>query len=455
MYNKQYFGTDGIRGKVGTAPITPDFMLKLGWAVGKLLAAQGRCKILIGKDTRISGYMLESALEAGLAAAGADVLLVGPMPTPAIAFLTRTLHAQAGIVVSASHNPFADNGIKFFGSDGNKFDDQLEADIEHNLTLPLQTVAPVRLGKARRIADAQARYIEFCKRSVAPGMDLMGLKIVVDCAHGATYQVAPHVFAELGAEVTVIHNQPDGFNINDACGSTSPSTLQKVVVREQAHLGIAFDGDGDRVIMVNAQGEIVDGDELLFIITQDRIARHALQGGIVGTVMTNMGLELAMAAQNIPFIRAKVGDRHVLQELKSREWELGGESSGHIICLEATTTGDGIIAALQVLCAIKRSGRTLAELAKGVEKFPQVLQNVHTKSIINLQTPVILQAVQEAQALLNNQGRVLLRCSGTEPVVRVMVEGADGALVAKLAQQLADVVEQTAVASELMASVMT
>jgi len=444
MLKKQYFGTDGIRGTMGVSPITPDFMLQLGWATGKLLSAQGRCKILIGKDTRISGYVLESALEAGLASAGADVLLVGPMPTPAIAFLTRTLNAQAGIVISASHNPFTDNGIKFFAADGNKFDDALETAIEQNLSLPFQTVAPGRLGKARRIEDAQARYIEFCKRSIPQTMNLKNLKIVLDCAHGATYQVAPRVFSELGAQVIVINNQPDGFNINEACGSTDPASLQKAVLQEKAHVGIAFDGDGDRVIMVDALGQIVDGDALLFIIMKDRLQRGVLQGGVVGTVMSNLGLEQAMLRDNVPFIRAQVGDRHVLQELKAQEWELGGEASGHIICLDATTTGDAIIAALQVLCCMQRTGNGLATLALGMEKFPHVLLNVRTSSRLNLQTPLIQEAIAQAQASLNDQGRVLLRCSGTEPVVRVMVEGADASLVQRTAHQLAEVVKHAA-----------
>jgi len=347
--SRKYFGTDGIRGRVGTPPITPDFVLKLGWAVGMAFRQQGKCRVLVGKDTRISGYMFESALEAGLSAAGADVMLLGPMPTPGIAYLTRTFHAEAGIVISASHNPHDDNGIKFFSGQGTKLPDDVELMIEELIDTPMTVVDSARLGKVSRINDAAGRYIEFCKSSVPTSTDFSGLHLVVDCAHGATYKVAPSVFRELGAQVSVIGAQPNGLNINDNCGSTHVAALQAAVIAEQADMGIAFDGDGDRVMMVDHTGAVVDGDEILFLIARDMQERNRLQGGVVGTLMSNLGLELALADLQIPFTRAKVGDRYVMAEMLDRGWQLGGENSGHVVCAQHTTTGDAIIAALQVL----------------------------------------------------------------------------------------------------------
>jgi len=371
--SRKYFGTDGIRGRVGEFPITPDFMLKLGWAAGTAFRKHGVCRVLIGKDTRISGYMFESALEAGLSAAGADVMLLGPMPTPAIAYLTRTFHAEAGIVISASHNPHHDNGIKFFSGKGTKLPDEIELMIEELLDAPMTVVDSARLGKVSRINDAAGRYIEFCKSSVPTSTDFAGLKIVLDCAHGAAYKVAPSVFRELGAEVVVLSAQPNGLNINDQCGSTHMQALQAAVLSEQADLGIAFDGDADRVLMVDDTGAVVDGDELLFIIARDLQQRGRLQGGVVGTLMSNLGLELALAELQIPFVRAKVGDRYVIADLLARDWQLGGENSGHLVCFQHTTTGDAIIAGLQVLLALRRSDMTLAEARSGLRKCPQVL----------------------------------------------------------------------------------
>lgn len=441
--SRKYFGTDGIRGRVGEFPITPDFMLKLGWAAGKAFSRQGACRVLVGKDTRISGYMFESALEAGLSAAGADVMLLGPMPTPAIAYLTRTFHAEAGIVISASHNPHYDNGIKFFSGQGTKLPDEVELMIEELLDTPMTVVDSARLGKVSRINDAAGRYIEFCKSSVPSGTDFAGLKLVVDCAHGATYKVAPSVFRELGAQVSVIAAQPDGLNINSECGSTHIAALQAEVVVQKADLGIAFDGDGDRVLMVDHTGAIVDGDELLFIIARDLLERGKLQGGVVGTQMSNLGLELALKELGVPFVRAKVGDRYVMAELQAHGWQLGGENSGHIVCCEYTTTGDAIIAALQVLMALKRRGQRLAEARQGMRKCPQVLINVRFSGELD---PVGHPAVQEACERVNEQmggcGRVLLRKSGTEPLVRVMVEGADEGQVRAHAEQLAKLVEE-------------
>lgn len=441
--SRKYFGTDGIRGRVGEFPITPDFMLKLGWAAGKAFSRQGACRVLVGKDTRISGYMFESALEAGLSAAGADVMLLGPMPTPAIAYLTRTFHAEAGIVISASHNPHYDNGIKFFSGQGTKLPDEVELMIEELLDAPMTVVDSARLGKVSRINDAAGRYIEFCKSSVPSGTDFAGLKLVVDCAHGATYKVAPSVFRELGAQVSVIAAQPDGLNINSECGSTHIAALQAEVVVQKADLGIAFDGDGDRVLMVDHTGAIVDGDELLFIIARDLLERGKLQGGVVGTQMSNLGLELALKELGVPFVRAKVGDRYVMAELQAHGWQLGGENSGHIVCCEYTTTGDAIIAALQVLMALKRRGQRLAEARQGMRKCPQVLINVRFSGELD---PVGHPAVQEACERVNEQmggcGRVLLRKSGTEPLVRVMVEGADEGQVRAHAEQLAKLVEE-------------
>lgn len=438
---RKYFGTDGVRGRVGEAPITPEFVLKLGWAVGKVLAQKGGSKVLIGKDTRISGYMFESALEAGLSAAGVDIHLLGPMPTPAIAYLTRTLRAQAGIVISASHNPYHDNGIKFFSALGSKLPDEVELAIEEQLDQPMTIVESTKLGKASRIPDARGRYIEFCKSTVPASLSLRGMKIVVDCANGATYHVAPSVFEELGADVIEINVEPDGLNINENCGSTRPEILQKIVLAEHADLGIAFDGDGDRVIMIDAKGEVVDGDEILFIITRNGVKGGRIQQGVVGTVMSNLGLELAIRQLGLDFVRAKVGDRYVLTELQQRGWQLGGETSGHIICLEATTTGDGIVAALQVLLAMHQTSKPLHELKSGMQKFPQTMINVKCVNPVDLQTlPRLQQAIRSAEQKLAGNGRVLLRSSGTEPVVRVMVEGQESGRVEQLAHELANVV---------------
>lgn len=440
---KQYFGTDGIRGRVGEAPITPDFMLKLGWAAGKVFASKGngRNKILIGKDTRISGYMFEAALEAGVTAAGVDINLLGPMPTPAIAYLTRTFRAQAGIVISASHNPFEDNGIKFFSGQGEKLEDDIEFAIESYLQKDVTTVASDSLGKATRINDAAGRYIEFCKSTVGSSFKFNGLKIVVDCANGSTYHIAPAVFSELGAKVKAIGVSPDGLNINQQCGSTSPALLREAVLKEKADVGIAFDGDGDRVIMVDHEGNLVDGDEILFVIAQHRCRNKEHVGGVVGTSMTNLGLELALQEMGIPFARADVGDRYVLAELLSRKWLLGGESSGHIICLDVTTTGDGIVSALQALEAMVHRETSLADLRRSMRKLPQSMVNVRLASRQDLSgNEKIRAAVIEVESELGRSGRVLLRPSGTEPVIRVMVEGEDAATVDKLARQLSEVV---------------
>jgi phosphoglucosamine mutase len=446
MTNKrQYFGTDGIRGKVGVPPITPEFVLKLGWAIGRVLKnGSNSNKVLIGKDTRISGYMFESALQAGLSAAGMDIRLLGPMPTPAVAYLTRTFHAQAGIVISASHNPFQDNGIKFFSGNGTKLLDAVELAIEAELELPMQTVAPDRLGKAKRIDDAAGRYIEFCKSTVPYDISLKKLKIVVDCAHGATYHVAPSVFSELGAKIIPIGVEPDGLNINAECGSTQPQVLQKIVLSEQADLGIALDGDGDRVIMVDANGDIVDGDELLFVIAAARQQAQTLRGAVVGTVMSNLGLEQALTERGIGFIRAAVGDRHVMEMLQQSGGILGGESSGHIICLDRSTTGDGIITALQVLTVMIQSGLPLHALKARMQKCPQRMINVPvTQGLKVMELKPVQEAVKEAEMQLADQGRVLLRPSGTEPLIRVMVEGNDLQQVETVVQQLAEVVKTT------------
>lgn len=440
--SRKFFGTDGIRGRVGDFPITPDFMLKLGWAAGMAFRKQGKCRILIGKDTRISGYMFESALEAGLSAAGADVMLLGPMPTPAIAYLTRTFQAEAGIVISASHNPHHDNGIKFFSGQGTKLPDEVEMMIEELLDQPMTVVESDQLGKVSRINDAAGRYIEFCKSSVPSSTSFAGLKVVVDCAHGAAYKVAPSVFRELGAQVSVLSAQPNGLNINDGCGSTHVEALQAEVLAQKADLGIAFDGDADRVLMVDHAGVVVDGDELLFIIARDLQERGKLQGGgVVGTLMSNLGMELALADLGIPFVRAKVGDRYVIAELLAREWQLGGEGSGHLVCFQHTTTGDAIIAALQVLMALKRRGQTLAEARLGMQKCPQVLINVRFAGGLDpLEHPLVQEASARVTAQMAGRGRVLLRKSGTEPLVRVMVEGEDEAQVRSYANELADVV---------------
>ncbi len=441
--SQKYFGTDGIRGRVGEGAITPEFVLKLGWAAGKVFAQSGRSKIIIGKDTRISGYMFESALEAGLVAAGVDVTMLGPMPTPAIAYLTRTFHAQAGIVISASHNAYHDNGIKFFSGEGTKLPDEVELDIERQIDQRMTTVESANLGKVVRMNDAAGRYIEFCKSTVPSGFSLKGLKIVVDCAHGATYFVAPAVFDELGAEVIVMGAEPNGLNINENVGSTSPKALQARVLEEKADLGIAFDGDGDRLAFVDRNGEFVDGDELLFIIAQDQLRTTGGCAGVVGTLMSNLGFELALQDLEIPFARAKVGDRYVIELMKSRNWQLGGENSGHIICSDVTTTGDGVVAALKVLFALVEGGAPLHDLKTGMSKFPQVMINVTLADKSRLDNnPDIEQAISAAEQKLDGRGRVLLRPSGTEPVVRVMVEGEDGELVASLAAEIAAVVEQ-------------
>ncbi len=444
MKSKRYFGTDGIRGKVGQMPITAEFMLRLGWAAGKVFSKQGRGKILIGKDTRISGYMFESALEAGLASAGVDVLLLGPMPTPAIAYLTQTFNANAGIVISASHNPYYDNGVKFFSGAGRKLDDAIEHAIEAELASEMHMVESDRIGRVSRIDDAAGRYIEFCKSCFPSGNNLKGKRVVVDCANGATYHIAPSVFRELGAEVFEVGVSPDGFNINLDVGSTLPDALVRKVLEVRADFGVALDGDGDRLIMVDHQGEIVDGDELLFIIAQCRKEAGTLQGGVVGTLMSNFGLEKSLEEQGIPFVRADVGDRYVLSELQSRDWTLGGESSGHILCLDLTSTGDGIISALQVVAAMGTSGKSLNFLKKKMTKYPQQMINVRCQQRDAIETSdIVSEAVRATEAKLAGKGRVLLRPSGTEPVVRVMVEGEDQVLVEELVGELALVVEKT------------
>ncbi|QBZ87911.1 phosphoglucosamine mutase [Pseudomonas viciae] len=441
--SKKYFGTDGIRGRVGEYPITPDFMLKLGWAAGMAFRKMGACKVLVGKDTRISGYMFESALEAGLTSAGADVMLLGPMPTPAIAYLTRTFQAQAGIVISASHNPHDDNGIKFFSGQGTKLPDDIELMIEELLDTPMTVVESSKIGKVSRINDASGRYIEFCKGSVPTGTSFSGLKVVVDCAHGATYKVAPSVFRELGAEVIVLSASPNGLNINHNCGSTHTEALQAAVLAEQADIGIAFDGDGDRVLMVDHTGTVVDGDELLFIIARDLHTRGKLQGGVVGTLMSNLGLELALADLDIPFVRANVGDRYVISELLERNWVIGGENSGHIVCFDHTTTGDAIIAALQVLMALKARNEGLAQSRQALRKCPQVLINVRFGGGENpIEHATVKQASERVTQAMAGRGRVLLRKSGTEPLVRVMVEGEDEAQVRGYAEELAKLVTE-------------
>lgn len=440
---KRYFGTDGIRGCVGEPPVTAEFILKLGWAAGRVFATGGQSKVLIGKDTRISGYMFESALEAGLSTAGVDIRLLGPMPTPAIAYLTQTLHAQAGIVISASHNPYTDNGVKFFGSNGMKLPDSVELEIEAALEEPIETVSSRQLGRAERVEDAPGRYIEFCKSTIPFGMNLTGLKIVVDCAHGATYHVAPNVFKELGAEVVVIGASPDGYNINSACGSTVPDAVRGAVQVHEADVGIALDGDGDRVIMVDHRGEILDGDSLLFIIAESRLDDDSLNGAVVGTLMSNFGLEEALRELGLDLKRAQVGDRYVLEMMKDGAWTLGGETSGHIICLDRQTTGDGITAALQVLAAMRTKDRPLNELKQGMHQYPQVLVNVHMRERRDVLSMLVVQdALRDVEASLNENGRVLLRPSGTEPLLRVMVEGRDQAQIESLARQLAGTVER-------------
>lgn len=443
---KKYFGTDGIRGEVGQGVITPEFVLKLGWAAGRVFSKQGRGEILIGKDTRISGYMFEAVLEAGLSAAGCDSLLVGPMPTPAVAYLTRAFHADAGIVISASHNPFYDNGIKFFSADGTKLPDHIELAIEAELDQVMQTATSAELGKARRIEDAAGRYVEFCK-STSGYLNLAGMRIVLDCAHGATYDVAPKVFRELGADVTTIGASPNGLNINEKVGSTYPAALQAAVLDQKADLGIAFDGDGDRLLMVDHQGQTIDGDELIFILAKYLKDKGTISGGIVGTLMTNLGLEVALDKIGLDLVRANVGDRYVMEQLNAHGWLLGGENSGHIVCKNVTTTGDGIVAALQVLCALRETDQTLAQAKTSMRKYPQVMINVKLPSKVDvLSYPEVIEAVKSAEAELGTAGRVLLRASGTEPVVRVMVEGEDVSLVKKVCKALAVEVESAVLA---------
>ena len=438
---RKFFGTDGIRGRVGDAPITPELCLRLGWAVGKVFASNASPLVLIGKDTRISGYMIESLLEAGLVSAGVNVNLLSPIPTPAVAYLTRTLDADAGIVISASHNPFDDNGIKIFDADGNKLPDERERAIEKQMAQEVRSVGSRHLGRAFRIDDARGRYIEFCKGTVARELQLRGLKLVVDCAHGATYAVAPKVFAELGADVTAIGVAPDGTNINAGVGTTHPEAVAAKVVEVGADVGIAFDGDGDRVILVDADGNVVDGDELIYIIA--KCWRGGFDGGVVGTEMSNLGLERALETCGIPFERAKVGDRYVLERLRERDWQLGGEASGHIVCLALTTSGDGIVAALQVLAAMVRGERTLAELRNGMHKLPQTLVNVATQDPAGVASDrTLAEAVAQANAELGDCGRVVLRPSGTESKLRIMVEGEHGETVAAWAKTLETAAQQ-------------
>ena len=439
---RRYFGTDGIRGKVGEDKVTPEFVLKLGWAAGRVLGKSGG-SVLIGKDTRISGYMFESALEAGLAASGMNVLLTGPMPTPGIAYLTQTFHARAGIVISASHNPYYDNGIKFFSGTGQKLPDDVELAIEDELDKPMKTIESESIGRARRINDAAGRYIEFCKSSIPVSTSLKGMKIVLDCANGATYHIAPEVFTELGAKVVAIGADPDGLNINDGVGSTHPETLQARVLEEQADLGIALDGDGDRCLLVDANGRLVDGDDILYVIARARLREKALRGNVVGTLMTNLGLELALGELGVGLDRTDVGDRYIIERLLQNQWNLGGEPSGHIICLDRTSTGDGIISALQVIAEVMQTGQPLHELVEGVEKCPQILINVSLGDAVArdvMQLEEVMAAVRDAEADLGKEGRVLLRPSGTEPLIRVMVEGTRSEQVERLSRQIADVV---------------
>ncbi|HXZ06772.1 MAG TPA: phosphoglucosamine mutase [Paraburkholderia sp.] len=447
---RRYFGTDGIRGKVGDAPITPDFVLRLGYAAGKVLAGADRWAktgsrptVLIGKDTRVSGYMLEAALESGFSAAGVDVMLAGPMPTPGIAYLTRALRLAAGVVISASHNPYYDNGIKFFSADGNKLPDEVESQIEEQLNEPLACAASEQLGKARRLDDAAGRYIEFCKSTFPAAFDLRGLKLVIDCAHGAAYDIAPHVFHELGADVIPIGVAPNGFNINDGVGATAPDALVRAVRANHADLGIALDGDADRLQIVDAAGRLYNGDELLYLLVQDRIATEGKVEGAVGTLMTNMAVEVALQRAGVKFVRAAVGDRYVLEQLHEHGWQLGAEGSGHILSLDRHSTGDGIVSSLLVLAAMKRSGKTLAELLEGVTLFPQKLINVRMKPDSDWKnSDAIRRAIREAETGLEGRGRVLIRASGTEPVLRVMVEAQSERDAVQYAESIADVVKQ-------------
>ena len=442
MANRKYFGTDGVRGKVGTYPITPDFALKLGWAAGKVLASQGSRTVLIGKDTRISGYMLESALEAGLAAAGLTAAFTGPMPTPAVAYLTRTFRLEAGIVISASHNPYYDNGIKFFSAEGTKLPDHIEEAIEAMLDQPMDCVESAELGKARRINDAAGRYIEFCKSTFPAHLGLDGYKIVVDCANGATYHIAPNVLRELGAEVIEIGATPDGININEKCGATDVKALQEKVLETKADVGLAYDGDGDRIMMVDHLGNKVDGDQILFIIAREALRSGQLKGGVVGTLMSNMSLEIALKMLGVPFVRANVGDRYVLEKMVEHGWTLGGENSGHIIIADKNTTGDGIIASLAVLSAMVQHRLSLNELASAVKLFPQVLINVRFAGGANpLESEAVKAVAADVEKRLEGKGRILLRKSGTEPLIRVMVECEDGALAKQCAEEIAEAVK--------------
>ena len=442
MANRKYFGTDGVRGKVGTYPITPDFALKLGWAAGKVLASQGSRTVLIGKDTRISGYMLESALEAGLAAAGLSAAFTGPMPTPAIAYLTRTFRAEAGIVISASHNPYYDNGIKFFSAQGTKLPDHIEEAIEALLEQSMDCVESADLGKASRINDAAGRYIEFCKSTFPAHLDLEGYKIVVDCANGATYHIAPNVLRELGAEVIEIGTEPNGININEKRGATDVKALQEKVLETKADVGLAYDGDGDRIMMVDHLGNKVDGDQILFIIAREALRSGQLKGGVVGTLMSNMSLEIALKMLGVPFVRANVGDRYVLEKMVEYNWTLGGENSGHIIIADKNTTGDGIIASLAVLSAMVKHRLSLNELASAVKLFPQVLINVHFSGGANpLESKAVKVVATDVEKRLEGKGRILLRKSGTEPLIRVMVECEDGALAKQCAEEIAEAVK--------------
>ena len=442
MANRKYFGTDGVRGKVGTYPITPDFALKLGWAAGKVLASQGSKMVLIGKDTRISGYMLESALEAGLAAAGLSAAFTGPMPTPAIAYLTRTFRAEAGIVISASHNPYYDNGIKFFSAKGTKLPDEIEEAIETMLEQPMDCVESAELGKASRINDAAGRYIEFCKGTFPAHLGLEGYKIVVDCANGATYHIAPNVLRELGAEVIEIGTDPNGLNINEKCGATDVTALQAKVVEMKADVGLAYDGDGDRIMMVDHLGNKVDGDQILFIIAREALRSGQLKGGVVGTLMSNMSLEIALKMLGVPFLRANVGDRYVLEKMVENDWTLGGENSGHIIIADKNTTGDGIVASLAVLAAMAQHKLSLNELASAVKLFPQVLINVRFAGGDNpLESDAVKSVATDVEKRLEGKGRILLRKSGTEPLIRVMVECQDAALAQQCAEEIAEAVK--------------
>ena len=442
MSQRRYFGTDGVRGKVGQYPITPDFVLKLGWAAGRVLAKQGTKKVIIGKDTRISGYMLESALEAGLSAAGLKAIFTGPLPTPAVAYLTRTFRAEAGIVISASHNPYYDNGIKFFSSEGTKLPDAIELAIEAELDKEIECVESAELGKASRLNDAAGRYIEFCKSTFPHDLNLSGLKIVLDCAHGATYKIAPAVFSELGAEIVVMGAEPNGTNINAEVGATDVAALQAKVVTESADLGLAFDGDGDRIMMVDHLGNKIDGDQIAYIIARDALRRGELKGGVVGTLMTNLGMENGLKQLGIPFERAAVGDRYVMEKLLENDWRIGAENSGHVILLDKVTTGDAIVAALQVLASVVGAKMSLKELASGMTLYPQVLINVRFSGDANpLEAEAVKEAVAKVESDLGDKGRVLLRKSGTEPLLRVMVEGEDDELVNQSAQYIADIVK--------------